>query len=248
MISKLLLPGVRQLALTIGALVLLIGCETDRGTAHRHEAASPPETAPVAAAPIPEMEARGMFFNGQVEVEVVLNRVGFAPREAAASDAGAGRDGGGGFRGGRGGGRRNGGGMSAGRAGGSTISDGHGGARPRTDGAPGGTIRAANEPPVRLHLRLTNHGNDAIEVEVPDFNSDLGNFVVQPRKLTLAAGSSIETDPMISRLGVKADEIALTVALRVNGRTDQQMLPLRIKPPAPLAAESVSPPVASPAP
>ena len=183
-----------------------------------------------------------MFFNGQVEVEVVLNRVGFAPREASASD------GGGGFRGGRGGARRNGGGMSAGRAGGSTMSDGRGGARPRTDGAPGGTIRAANEPPVRLHLRLTNHGNDAIEVEVPDFNSDLGNFVVQPRKLTLVAGSSIETDPMISRLGVKADEIALTVALRVNGRTDQQMLPLRIKPPAPLAAESVSPPVASPAP
>ena len=132
MISKLLLPGVRQLALTIGALVLLIGCETDRGTAHRHAAASPPETAPVAAAPIPEMEAHGMFFNGQVEVEVVLNRVGFAPREASASD------GGGGFRGGRGGARRTGGGMSAGRAGGSTMSDGRGGARPRTDGAPGG--------------------------------------------------------------------------------------------------------------
>lgn len=239
MISQLHLSRLKRLA--VGMLCLLAGCETDPGPVRRHEATPAAVAAPATPAPtpIPEMEAHGLFFNGQVEAEVLLNRVGFAPREAAARDGAGGR--GGTFRGGRGGGRRGGGGMGGGR-----MPGGSDGPRAGEDGARGPAIRAANEPPVRLHLRLTNHGTEAVDVEVPDFNSDLGNFVVQPRKLTLAPGASVEADPMTSRLGVKADEIALTVALRTGGRTDKQMLSLRIKPPVPPATEPAT--AASPAP
>ena len=38
-------------------------------------------------------------------------------------------------------------------------------------------IRASNEPPVQLQLRLTNHGETPVVVEVLDFNSDLGKHV-----------------------------------------------------------------------
>lgn len=234
MIFQLHLPPLKRLA--VGTLCLLAGCETGSGPARRPEA--PPATtaaatATPAPAPSPEMEAHGLFFNGQIEAEVLLNRVGFAPRETAARDGAGGR--GGTFRGGRGGGRRGGGGTGGGRTG--EMPGGRDGPRAGEDGSRGPAIRAANEPPVRLHLRLTNHGTEAVDVEVPDFNSDLGNFVVQPRKLTLAPGASVEADPMTSRLGVKADEIALTVALRTGGRTEKQMLPLRIKPPASPATE-----------
>ena len=85
---------------------------------------------------------------------------------------------------------------------------------------------------MRLHLRLTNHGTEPVDVEVLDFNSDLGNFVVQPRKLTIAAGASVEAEPMTSRIGLTADAIPLTVRLRANGKVEQQQLMLQVIAPA----------------
>jgi hypothetical protein len=99
---------------------------------------------------------------------------------------------------------------------------------------------------VQLHLRLTNHGTEAVEVEVLDFNSDLGNFVVQPRKIALAPGASAEADPMTSRLGLTAEAIALTVKMRVNGKVEQQVLPLETIP-APAAAPTPATPPNPPA-
>jgi hypothetical protein len=95
---------------------------------------------------------------------------------------------------------------------------------------------------VQLRLRLTNHSDADVEAEVLDFNSDLGNFAVQPEKITLPSRESIEADPMTSRLGVPAvEEILLTVRLRLggkNGQTETQILKLRPRPAAEPAAAS----------
>jgi hypothetical protein len=84
---------------------------------------------------------------------------------------------------------------------------------------------------VQLRLRLTNHGAEPVEIEVLDFNSTLGNFVVQPAKLTLPPGEPVETSPMLSRLGVPAvEEIPLTVRIRRGGKggtAETQVLKLR---------------------
>ena len=89
-------------------------------------------------------------------------------------------------------------------------------------------IRASNEPPVQLQLRLTNHGDGPVVAEVLDFNSELGNFVVQPPKISLPPHEAVEADPMTSRLGVPAvEEIPITVRLRIDGKTETQVLKLR---------------------
>jgi hypothetical protein len=172
------------------------------------------------------MEAHGMFFAGQVEVEALLNSTGFAGRAKRGSDSGdGGADAGGagpsmGAGGGRGGGRRR-GGESATAGSGSDA-----GAAPQ--------IRPSNLPAVALHLRLTNHGPALVDVEVIDFNSDLGDFVVEPPKISLPPNAQAEADPMISRLGVSSDEIPLTVSLRIDGSIEKQVLMLKvIKPSAP---------------
>ncbi len=173
-----------------------------------------------------------MFFNGELETEVLLNRAGFAPKGGGEPGGGRGEGGrgGGGFSGGfggggGGGGRRGGGG---GPGGGGPPSEG-GGRSPSGETTP--RIVASNQPPVQLHLRLTNRGAEPAEIEVVDFNSDLGNFVVQPRKLTLAPGESKEVDPMTSRLGVKADALQLVVRIKRNGKSEQQGLSLEVIPP-----------------
>ena len=81
---------------------------------------------------------------------------------------------------------------------------------------------------MRLHLRLTNHGEQPVDIEVPDFNSELGNFVVQPPKMLLLPNQSNEADPMTSTLGVKSDEIPLTIGIRANGKLERQTLSLRV--------------------
>jgi hypothetical protein len=85
---------------------------------------------------------------------------------------------------------------------------------------------------VRLHLRLTNHGSAPVEVEVVDFDSDLGNFVVEPPKIELPPNKPVEAEPMTSRLGVSSDSIALNVSLRIGDRTDKQVLNLQAVTPA----------------
>lgn len=242
------------------AFALLCGltaCESDRGSRRGPRSA---EADAAAVPPAPDMEAHGSFFAGQIEAEVLLGRDGFAARDAAKGDTGGGREGRGrsGFSGslgglgmgggGGGGGRRGGGRRSGGEDGASEPSASRGAASQSNDGAPVIHITPSNLPPVRLHLRLTNHGSAPVEVEVPDFNSDLGNFVVQPPKILLLPNQPTEADPMISRLGVGSDEIPLAVAIRANAHVEKQVLVLRIVKPAipPPVAASAGPPAAAP--
>jgi hypothetical protein len=83
-------------------------------------------------------------------------------------------------------------------------------------------------------LRLTNHGAAPLVIEVVDFDSELGDFVVQPPKIELPPGKPVEADPMVSRLGMSGEVIPLTVKLKFDGRTDGGVLSLRpLKEPAP---------------
>jgi hypothetical protein len=166
-----------------------------------------------------------MFFDGQVEAEALLARTGahWARNDESDATAKANPPGGGGhFSGGGGMGGGHGGGHRGGGQGGPMGS----GADQGGPQAP--PIHAINQPGVQLRLRLTNHRDAPIVVEVLDFNSDLGDFVVQPARITVQAGESVEADPMVSRLGVSADEVPLTVKLRMEGRSDQQILSLKI--------------------
>ncbi len=197
-------------------------------------------------AAIQRMEAQGMFLDGRIEIEAMLAPAGVKWSRDAESGGGGGssRHGrGGGF----GGGLSMGGGGGGGRGGGRGHGGGGGGGPPE-GGAESSVqrappIQASNLPPIQLRLRLTNHGDAPVDVEVVDFNSALGNFVVQPPKITVKPAESVEAEPMVSRLGISTQEIPLTVKLHVGGRTEQQVLTLRVvKEPAPTSPPSAAPP------
>lgn len=89
--------------------------------------------------------------------------------------------------------------------------------------------RAAGSPmpPVTLRVNLENKGTEPIDVEVTDVNSELGNFAVRPPKLTIAPGQLASLEPMISQLGVTADEIPLQVTVRVAGKKESQVIKVK---------------------
>ncbi|HWA08256.1 MAG TPA: hypothetical protein VG838_02195 [Opitutaceae bacterium] len=222
------LRSLSRLSLPPLLLLVLAACASDR----RSPPPPPPTTAPAEAA-IPEMEAQGTLLAGRLKAEVVLNRAGFAGRPRAAGDTGDGPPGAGG------GGRRGGGG---GRGGGRGRGGGNApvAAEDKSDSDASLHVRASTLPPVRLHLRLTNLGSAPIEVEVTDFDSELGNFVVQPDKIPLPSGESVEAEPMTSRLGLTSSEIPLTVGVRVGEQSDHQVLTLRVVP-SPAAVPPTTP-------
>jgi hypothetical protein len=210
------LPHFLHIAL---ALLALAACESDRS--QRPDRPGDAET-PAPDKASPEMEAKGVFFSGKIEVETLLNRAGFAGRTGGNDSAAAGSDSSAAGQGTpRGGGHRRGGGPGGGSA---AATGGEGGAAPQ--------IRPSNLPAVRLHLRLTNRGPAPVTVEVTDFNSDLGDFVVEPPKILLAPNESAEAEPMTSQLGVTSDSIPLTVAIWMTGQDgtrqgEKQVLSLR---------------------
>jgi hypothetical protein len=139
---------------------------------------------------------------------------------------------------------RKGGGPNAdpGGARGARRGGGGGGDRPHGGGAPDLSTMEPDEaesylrarlamgsplPPVTTHLKLENHGTEAVEVEITEVSSDLGNFAVRPAKLTLAPGQTGEPDPMISQLGVTSDEILVKVALRIAGAKETHALAVK---------------------
>jgi hypothetical protein len=71
-------------------------------------------------------------------------------------------------------------------------------------------------PPVTLHLFITNTTAAAITVKLIDFNSDLGNFAIDPDTLTIQPGQVGEPTPMVSDLGVTSDTIPFSVTLKVG--------------------------------
>lgn len=89
--------------------------------------------------------------------------------------------------------------------------------------------RAAGSPmpPVTIRLKLENRGGQPLEVDLLEVNSDLGNFAVRPTKLSLAAAQTGEAEPMVSQLGVTSDIIPMKVTLRIGGKKEQQVIPVK---------------------
>jgi hypothetical protein len=71
-------------------------------------------------------------------------------------------------------------------------------------------------PPVTLHLYVTNTTTDAVTVKLVDFDSDLGNFAIDPDTLVIQASQVGEPTPMVSNLGVTSDVIPFTVTLKLG--------------------------------
>ena len=97
---------------------------------------------------------------------------------------------------------------------------------------------AGSQPPVLIHLKLTNQTSEPLTVVIPDFMSPLGNFVIQPDKLNLDPGQSAEVEPMTSRLAGDIEETTFTLTLHIPGRTEKKVLTLRAVTPPPGAPPS----------
>jgi len=83
-------------------------------------------------------------------------------------------------------------------------------------------------PPVTLHLILTNRSPGPMTLAMVDFDSDMGNFAVEPDTLTIAAGATAEPTPMVSDLGVSSDEIPFKVTLKYGIAKETRSIPVRI--------------------
>jgi hypothetical protein len=81
-------------------------------------------------------------------------------------------------------------------------------------------------PPVTLHLILTNQSPNPMTVTVVDFDSDMGNFAVDPETLTIAPGQSAEPTPMVSQLGVSSDEMPFKVTLKYGVERETRTFPV----------------------
>lgn len=89
--------------------------------------------------------------------------------------------------------------------------------------------RAAGSPmpPVTLRVTFENRTAAPLEIEVLEVNSELGNFVARPAKLTVAPGQAAALDPMISQLGVSSDEIPVKVGIRAAGTKEAKTFSVR---------------------
>jgi hypothetical protein len=71
-------------------------------------------------------------------------------------------------------------------------------------------------PPVTRPLIVINPGAEPVTVTMIDFESDLGNFAIEPDTLTVPPGQNAEPTAMVSQLGVSADEIPVKVTLKIG--------------------------------
>lgn len=88
-------------------------------------------------------------------------------------------------------------------------------------------IRGSPMPPITLRVVLANTTQQPIEVDISEVNSDLGNFAVQPEKLTIPAGKSAEPYPMNSQIGLIGDNFPVKVSLRVGDKTESQTITVK---------------------
>lgn len=95
--------------------------------------------------------------------------------------------------------------------------------------------REAEMPGALMRLRLENTSPATVVVEIKDVNSDLGNFAVRPDTVTLNPGQTVETEPMLSKLGVESYTLPVTIVLRAAGKTEARTLTLHIVNPQPTA-------------
>ena len=234
--SNLRLRGLAALSV-VSLLVFAGGCASDTERPRAGGARRKPPT------PLAGHES---FFAGQLLAEVHVGSDGM-PEPGAGGDRGSGGGGGEG-RGRRGGGggrmRMSGGGGGASGDIGGSMPFGEGG---RSGRGPGGGEGASTGPrpammsgrPVLIHLRFTNQGAAAITVQVLDFVSALGNFVVRPDHLVVGPGQAIETEPMSSELAGEIGGTDAMLRLRVGDQTEKKTFALAAvpAPAAPPAAE-----------
>ncbi|MBI2512642.1 MAG: hypothetical protein HYV96_11735 [Opitutae bacterium] len=178
------------------------------------------------------------YFSGQLVASIHVGAEFRRPE-------GGGESGGRGEREGRGG--RRGGGMSfGGGAGPMQFGGGEGGrgrggpGGERGDGPPGELggnsgggprMMPASGVPLMIHVKLRNTSAAPVEVACRDFASSLGNFVVQPATLIVPAGETAEFSPMTSFVqGDLPDELPVTLALRIAGKTEKQVVLLHPAP------------------
>ena len=88
--------------------------------------------------------------------------------------------------------------------------------------------REAEMPGALMQLRLENTSAATVVVEIRDVISDLGNFAVRPSTVTLGPGQTLETDPMLSKLGVDSYSVPVTITLRAGGQTETKTLTLQV--------------------
>ncbi len=93
--------------------------------------------------------------------------------------------------------------------------------------------RDAEMPGALMRLRLENTSAATVIVEIRDVNSDLGNFAVRPDMVTLLPGHTVETEPMLSKLGVDSYTLPVTITLRAGGKTEAKTLTLKLVNPEP---------------
>lgn len=212
---------------------LTVGCSSDQT---EHRPGGPSGKRP----PFAPLAGQEVFFNGQITAELTVGQGPGFERKPASEDEPAGsehqRHGGGGFHMGGGGGGAHSGGQG-----------GYGGSRHGGEGTPmdeasgissqverqqlAAMRHAANaNPPVMIHLRFTNNGTTQAELLIADFLSPLGNFVVDPEKLILAPGQTLEEEPMTSRLAGEISGTTVTLALRLAGQGEKKNIALSIAP------------------
>lgn len=213
----------------LGLLLALGGCASGEPAPERRDATGPKRPPPT---PIAGHED---FFDGRIGADL---RVGTLDLGAAKEAAGLDNK-----NGGAGGGRRHGGGgismNGIGGGGGGGMGGGGGGRYRREAGGessgverPEGVrqILGGMGPAEMIHLQFTNHGTGRVELNIVDFVSPLGNFAVQPGKLILEPGQTLEVEPMTSRLGGSVTEVEATLVLHVPGRTEKKTIVLRAVP------------------
>jgi hypothetical protein len=88
-------------------------------------------------------------------------------------------------------------------------------------------IQGTPLPPVTLHLILTNNGQSTLSVTTDDFESELGNFVVDPEVLEIAPGATVAVTPMVSELGVSSPNIPVKVSLIVSKQKETQVIAVK---------------------
>jgi hypothetical protein len=82
-------------------------------------------------------------------------------------------------------------------------------------------------PPVTLNLIVTNNTAEQVTVRLIDFNSDLGNFAIDPDTLAIEPGQSGSPTAMVSDLGVSSDVIPFTVTLKMGTARDSRTVSVR---------------------
>ncbi|MDB6113893.1 MAG: hypothetical protein JWQ62_838 [Lacunisphaera sp.] len=212
----------------IPLLVFASGCASDSD--------GPRAAGPRRKPPTP-LAGHENFFAGQILAEIHVGADGM-PEPGSGDERGSGNEHGSSGGGGRG--RRGGGGGGGGRrgGGGGGMSGDIGDSMPLGEGAATGPRpRPMGGRPVMIHLRFTNHGATAATVQILDFVSPLGNFVVRPDHVAVEPGQSIEVEPMSSELAGEIGGTEATLRLRLGSQTEKKTFELAAVPPAPASPE-----------